>query len=171
MANSLYSTLTAEPGLVRYLDDIRKFPMLNAEEERALARRCRDPGDADAARRLVTSHLRLVAKIAMAYRGYGLPIGEIMSEGSVGLMRAVRRFDAERGYRLATYAIHWIRAAIQDYILRSWSLVKMATSANRRKLFYNLRRTKARISALDDDLQPGQAAQIASRLQVATPLG
>src|SRR5208337_3877355 len=136
-------------------------------EEQALARRCHDSGDCVAANKLVTSHLRLVAKIAMAYRGYGLPIAEIISEGALGLLRAVRRFDADRGFRLATYATFWIRAAIQDYILRSWSLVKVATTASQRRLFFNLRKTKARIAALDDDLRASQVVQIARRLGVS----
>lgn len=167
MANRMLPALAADPGLARYLADIRRFPILDAREEQALARRCHDSGDCVAANKLVTSHLRLVAKIAMAYRGYGLPIAEIISEGALGLLRAVRRFDADRGFRLATYATFWIRAAIQDYILRSWSLVKVATTASQRRLFFNLRKTKARIAALDDDLRASQVVQIARRLGVS----
>jgi RNA polymerase sigma-32 factor len=154
-------------GLPRYLDEIRKFPMLERNEEFTLAKDWREKGDRGAAHRLVTSHLRLVAKIAMGYRGYGLPIGEVVSEGNVGLMQAVKRFEPDKGFRLATYAMWWIKAAIQEYILRSWSLVKMGTTANQKKLFFNLRKAKGRISALDEgDLKPDQVAQIAIKLGV-----
>jgi RNA polymerase sigma-32 factor len=166
MAGTL-PVLANEGGLSRYLDEIRKFPMLEPTEEFTLAKSWRDAGDREAAHRLVTSHLRLVAKIAMGYRGYGLPIGEVVSEGNVGLMQAVKRFDPDKGFRLATYAMWWIKAAIQEYILRSWSLVKMGTTANQKKLFFNLRKAKGRISALDEgDLKPDQVAQIATRLGV-----
>ncbi len=159
--------LANEGGLSRYLDEIRRFPMLEPTEEYMLAKSWREHGDRDAAHKLVTSHLRLVAKIAMGYRGYGLPIGEVVSEGNVGMMQAVKRFDPERGFRLATYAMWWIKAAIQEYILRSWSLVKMGTTANQKKLFFNLRKAKGRISALDEgDLRPDQVKQIATRLGV-----
>jgi RNA polymerase sigma-32 factor len=141
--------LSGETGLTRYLEEIRRFPMLEPQEEFMLAKRWREHGDRDAAHRLVTSHLRLVAKIAMGYRGYGLPIAEVISEGNVGLMQAVKRFEPDKGFRLATYAMWWIKAAIQEYILRSWSLVKMGTTANQKKLFFNLRKAKSRISALD----------------------
>ena len=161
--------LANEGGLSRYLDEIRKFPMLEPTEEFTLAKSWRDGGDRDAAHRLVTSHLRLVAKIAMGYRGYGLPISEVVSEGNVGLMQAVKRFDPDKGFRLATYAMWWIKAAIQEYILRSWSLVKMGTTANQKKLFFNLRKAKGRISALDEgDLRPDQVQQIATSLGVPT---
>jgi len=159
--------LANEAGVTRYLSDIRKFAMLEPAEEHALAKRWRENSDLRAAHCLVTSHLRLVAKIAMGYRGYGLPIVEIVSEGNIGLMQAVKRFDPDRGFRLATYAMHWIRASIHDYILRSWSLVKVATTARQKKLFFNLRKVKARISALEEDLRPGQVEQIANRLGVA----
>jgi RNA polymerase sigma-32 factor len=153
--------------LSRYLAEIRTFPLLTKEEEESYARRWRQRGDRDAAYRLVTSHLRLVAKIAMRYRGYGLPISDIISEGNVGLMIAVKRFDPEKGFRLATYAMWWIRAAIQEYILRTWSLVKMGTSSAQRKLFFKLRRAKAEISALEDgDLRPEHTRTIAARLGV-----
>src|SRR5438105_2253140 len=159
--------LTAESGLARYLSEIRKFPMLEPQEEYMLAKRWREHGDRDAAHKLVTSHLRLVAKIAMGYRGYGLPISEVISEGNVGLMQAVKRFEPEKGFRLATYAMWWIKAAIQEYILRSWSLVKMGTTANQKKLFFNLRKAKSRISALEEgDLKPDQVKLIARRLGV-----
>ncbi|GJE01472.1 MULTISPECIES: RNA polymerase sigma factor RpoH [Methylobacterium] len=159
--------LANEGGLSRYLDEIRRFPMLEPTEEYMLAKSWREHGDRDAAHKLVTSHLRLVAKIAMGYRGYGLPIGEVVSEGNVGLMQAVKRFDPDKGFRLATYAMWWIKAAIQEYILRSWSLVKMGTTANQKKLFFNLRKAKGRISALDEgDLKPEQVKQIATRLGV-----
>ncbi len=166
MAGTL-PVLANEGGLSRYLDEIRKFPMLEPTEEFTLAKSWRDGGDREAAHRLVTSHLRLVAKIAMGYRGYGLPIAEVVSEGNVGLMQAVKRFDPDKGFRLATYAMWWIKAAIQEYILRSWSLVKMGTTANQKKLFFNLRKAKGRISALEEgDLRPEQVSQIATRLGV-----
>jgi RNA polymerase sigma-32 factor len=159
--------LQGEGGLSRYLSEIRKFPLLEPQEEYMLAKRWREHEDPDAARRLVTSHLRLVAKIAMGYRGYGLPISEIVSEGNVGLMQAVKRFEPDRGFRLATYAMWWIRAAIQEYILRSWSLVKMGTTAAQKKLFFNLRKVKSKINALEDgDLRPEQVAEIATKLAV-----
>jgi len=159
--------LTAESGLTRYLEEIRRFPMLEPQEEYMLAKRWREHGDRDAAHRLVTSHLRLVAKIAMGYRGYGLPIAEVISEGNVGLMQAVKRFEPEKGFRLATYAMWWIKASIQEYILRSWSLVKMGTTANQKKLFFNLRKAKSKISALEEgDLRPEQVKLIAKRLGV-----
>ena len=160
--------LSAENGLSRYLAEIRRFPMLQPEEEYMLAKRWREHGDRDAAQKLVTSHLRLVAKIAMGYRGYGLPIGEVISEGNVGLMQAVKRFEPEKGFRLATYAMWWISASIQEYILRSWSLVKMGTTANQKKLFFNLRKAKSQISALEEgDLRPDQVKIIATRLGVS----
>ena len=156
-----------EGNLSRYLQEIRKFPMLAPEEELALSRRWRDNEDQEAAHKLVTSHLRLVAKIAMGYRGYGLPVGELISEGNVGMMQAVKRFDPDRGFRLATYAMWWIRAAIQEYILHSWSLVKMGTTAAQKKLFFNLRRLKGQMQAIEDgDLQPEQVAKIARMLDV-----
>jgi len=159
--------LTAEGGLSRYLEEIRRFPMLEPQEEYMLAKSWREHGDRDAAHKLVTSHLRLVAKIAMGYRGYGLPISEVISEGNVGLMQAVKRFEPEKGFRLATYAMWWIKAAIQEYILRSWSLVKMGTTANQKKLFFNLRKAKSKISALEEgDLRPDQVKLIAKRLGV-----
>lgn len=158
---------SAESGLRRYLTEIRKYPLLGKDEEYMLAKRWREHEDPEAAHRLVTSHLRLSAKIALSYRGYGLPLGEVISEGNLGLMHAVKKFDPDKGFRLATYAIWWIRAAIQEYILRSWSLVKLGTSAVQKKLFFNLRRAKARISALSDgDLKPDQVKAIASRLGV-----
>jgi RNA polymerase sigma-32 factor len=166
MATAL-PVLANEGGLSRYLDEIRKFPMLEPSEEYTLAKRWREDGDREAAHKLVTSHLRLVAKIAMGYRGYGLPISEVVSEGNVGLMQAVKRFEPEKGFRLATYAMWWIKAAIQEYILRSWSLVKMGTTANQKKLFFNLRKAKGRISALDEgDLRPEQVKHIATQLGV-----
>ena len=159
--------LSGETGLTRYLEEIRRFPMLEPQEEFMLAKRWREHGDRDAAHRLVTSHLRLVAKIAMGYRGYGLPIAEVISEGNVGLMQAVKRFEPDKGFRLATYAMWWIKAAIQEYILRSWSLVKMGTTANQKKLFFNLRKAKSKISALDEgDMRPDQVKLIAKRLGV-----
>src|SRR5436853_7477776 len=159
--------LTAESGLTRYLEEIRRFPMLEPQEEYMLAKSWREHGDREAAHKLVTSHLRLVAKIAMGYRGYGLPIAELISEGNVGLMQAVKRFEPDKGFRLATYAMWWIKASIQEYILRSWSLVKMGTTANQKKLFFNLRKAKSRISALEEgDLRPDQVAIIAKRLGV-----
>ncbi len=159
--------VTAESGVTRYLEEIRRFPMLEPHEEYMLAKRWREPGDRDAAHRLVTSHLRLVAKIAMGYRGYGLPISEVISEGNVGLMQAIKRFEPDKGFRLATYATWWIKAAIQEYILRSWSLVKMGTTANQKKMFFNLRKAKSRISVLDEgDMRPDQVKIIARRLGV-----
>src|SRR6201994_901767 len=160
-------TLSLDAGLTHYLAEIRRFPMLLPEQEVAYAARWREHRDRDAAYHLVTSHLRLVAKIAMRYRGYGLPIAEIVSEGNLGLMQAVKRFDPDRGVRLATYAMWWIRATIQDYILRSWSLVKIAASASQKKLFFKLRRAKSTISALQDgDLRPEQVRIIAEPLRV-----
>jgi len=159
--------VTAEGGLSRYLEEIRRFPMLEPQQEYMLAKNWREHGDRDAAHKLVTSHLRLVAKIAMGYRGYGLPISEVISEGNVGLMQAVKRFEPEKGFRLATYAMWWIKASIQEYILRSWSLVKMGTTANQKKLFFNLRKAKSKISALNEgDLRPDQVKIIAKRLGV-----
>src|SRR5258705_10692176 len=159
--------LTAESGLVRYLEEIRRFPMLEPHDESMLAKRQREHDDHKAAHKLVTSHLRLVAKIAMGYRGYGMPISEVISEGNIGLMQAVKRFQPEKGFRLATYAIWWIKAAIQEYILRSWSVVKMGTTVNRKKLFFNLRKAKSTISALEEgDLRPDQVKLIAKRLGV-----
>jgi len=167
MASAALPILVSDGGLSRYLDEIRKFPMLEPQEEYMLAKRWREHGDRDAAHRLVTSHLRLVAKIAMGYRGYGLPIGEVVSEGNVGLMQAVKRFEPEKGFRLATYAMWWIRASIQEYILRSWSLVKMGTTANQKKLFFNLRKAKSQISAFEDgDLRPEHVKRIATKLGV-----
>ena len=168
MAYSTVATLPSlESSFALYLEEIRRFPMLEPQEEFMLAKRWREHEDRDAAHKLVTSHLRLVAKIAMGYRGYGLPITEVVSEGNVGLMQAVRRFEPERGFRLATYAIWWIKAAIQEYILRSWSLVKMGTTANQKKLFFNLRKAKSKISALEEgDLRPDQVKLIARRLGV-----
>ena len=167
MASSMAIPMATEGNLSRYLQDIRKFPMLSAEEELSLARRWRDSADEPAAHKLVTSHLRLVAKIAMGYRGYGLPIGEVISEGNVGLMQAVKKFEPERGFRLATYAMWWIRASIQEYILRSWSLVKMGTTGAQKKLFFNLRKAKSEISAFEEgDLRPEQVSHIATRLGV-----
>ncbi len=155
-------------GLSRYLDEIRKFPMLEPNEEYMLAKSWQEHGDSEAAHKLVTSHLRLVARIAMGYRGYGLPIGEVISEGNVGLMQAVKRFDPEKGFRLATYAMWWIRASIQEYILRSWSLVKMGTTAAQKKLFFNLRRAKSQLQALEEgDLKPEQVKAIATKLGVS----
>jgi RNA polymerase sigma-32 factor len=160
-------TLSGDVGLTRYPEQIRRFPMLEPQEEFMLAKRWREHGDRDAAHKLVTSHLRLVAKVAMSYRGYGLPIAEVISEGNVGLMLAVKRFEPDKGFRLTTYAMWWIRAAIQEYILRSWSLVKMGTTANQKKLFFNLRKTKSRISALNEgDMRPDQVKLIAKQLGV-----
>ena len=154
-------------GLARYMQEIRKYPMLEPCEEFMLAKRWQEHADQDAAEKLVTSHLRLVARIAMGYRGYGLPIGEVISEGNVGLMQAVKRFDPDKGFRLATYAMWWIRASIQEYILRSWSLVKMGTTAAQKKLFFNLRRAKSQLQALDEgDLRPDQVKKIAHRFGV-----
>jgi RNA polymerase sigma-32 factor len=162
-----YPILTTESGLARYLTEIKRFPMLEPQEEFVLAKRSREYGDRDAAHKLVTSHLRLVAKVALNYRGYGFPISEVISEGNVGLMQAVKRFEPDRGFRLATYAMWWIKATIQEYILRSWSLVRMGTTANQKKLFFNLRKAKSRISALEEgDLRPDQVKLIAKRLGV-----
>jgi RNA polymerase sigma-32 factor len=160
-------SVTAESGLTRYLEEIRRFPMLEPQEEYLLAKRWREHGDREAAQKLVTSHLRLVAKIAKGYGGYGLPIFEVISEGNVGLMQAINRFEPEKGFRLTTYAMWWIKASIQEYILRSWSLVKMATTANQRKLFFNLRKAKSKIAVLDEgDMRPDQVETIAKRLGV-----
>src|SRR3569832_142841 len=168
MATTSLAVMTPEGGLSRYLTEIRKFPMLTKDEEFMLAKRWVEHEDPQAAHKLVTSHLRLVAKIAMGYRGYGLPIGEVISEGNVGLMQAVKKFEPERGFRLATYAMRWSKASIQEYILRSWSLVKMGTTANQKRLFFNLRKVKGKIQALDDgDLKPDQIAEIATRLNVS----
>ena len=166
-ATQSLSVMSPDGGLSRYLTEIRKFPMLAKDEEFMLAKRWREHEDPNAAHRLVTSHLRLVAKIAMGYRGYGLPIGEVISEGNVGLMQAVKKFEPERGFRLATYAMWWIRASIQEYILRSWSLVKMGTTGAQKKLFFNLRKAKSEISAFEEgDLRPEQVSHIATRLGV-----
>ena len=159
--------ISSESNLSRYLQEIRKFPMLAAEEEYMLAKRWQEHEDSAAAHKLVTSHLRLVAKIAMGYRGYGLPLSELISEGNVGMMQAVKRFDPDRGFRLATYAMWWIRAAIQEYILHSWSLVKMGTTAAQKKLFFNLRRLKGQMQAIEDgDMSPEQVRSIATALDV-----
>ncbi len=159
--------ITPDGSLSRYLQEIRKFPMLEQEQEYMLAKAWREHGDADSAHQLVTSHLRLVAKIAMGYRGYGLPVGELIAEGNVGMMQAVKRFDPERGFRLATYAMWWIRASIQEYILRSWSLVKMGTTASQKKLFFNLRKVKGQIKAIEEgDLHPEHVTTIATKLGV-----
>src|ERR1700760_157866 len=167
MATASLAVMSPEGGLSRYLSDIRKFPMLGKEEEFMLAKRWREHQDFDPARQLVNSHLRLVAKIAMGYRGYGLPIEEVISEGNVGLMQAVKKFEPDKGFRLATYAMWWIRASIQEYILRSWSLVKMGTTAAQKKLFFNLRKAKSEISALEEgDLHPDHVQQIATKLGV-----
>jgi RNA polymerase sigma-32 factor len=166
-STALTLALSPEQGLQRYLSEIRKFPMLAKEEEFMLAKRWQEHGDTQAAHKLVTSHLRLVAKIAMGYRGYGLPIGEVISEGNVGLMQAVKKFDPDKGFRLATYAMWWIRASIQEYILRSWSLVKMGTTAAQKKLFFNLRRLKGEMAALEEgDLRPEHVKSIAHKLAV-----
>ncbi|WP_306029073.1 MULTISPECIES: RNA polymerase sigma factor RpoH [unclassified Stappia] len=168
MAQNIPMLSSGEGGLSRYLDEIRRFPMLEPQEEYMLAKRYKEHDDPRAAERLVTSHLRLVAKIAMGYRGYGLPISEVVSEGNVGLMQAVKRFEPDKGFRLATYAMWWIKAAIQEYILRSWSLVKMGTTANQKRLFFNLRRLKGKIQALDEgDLRPEHVTQIATKLGVS----
>ena len=160
-------TITPDSGLSRYLQEIQKFPMLEPEEEFMLAKRWREQDDTESAQKLVTSHLRLVAKIAMGYRGYGLPIGEVISEGNIGLMQAVKRFEPDRGFRLATYAMWWIRAAIQEYILRSWSLVKLGTTATQKRLFFNLRKVKSQIRAFEEgDLTPEHVQEIAERLGV-----
>jgi len=168
MATRTLPTVSGRGGLSRYLDEIRRFPMLERDEEYMLAKRWREHDDRDAAHRLVTSHLRLVARIAMGYRGYGLPIGEVISEGNVGLMQAVKRFEPEKGFRLATYAMWWIRASIQEYILRSWSLVKMGTTASQKKLFFNLRKIKGQLKALEEgDLHPDNVKKISTRLGVS----
>lgn len=170
MANALTTTgaaLTPEGGLSRYLSEIRKFPMLPKDEEFMLAKRLKEHGDRGAAQKLITSHLRLVAKIAMGYRGYGLPVGEVISEGNVGLMQAVKKFDVEKGFRLSTYAMWWIRASIQEYILRSWSLVKIGTTAAQKKLFFNLRKIKGQIDAMEEgDLKPEHVEHISTKLGV-----
>jgi RNA polymerase sigma-32 factor len=167
MAQSNLPILSLECGLSRYLQEIRKFPMLEPNEEFMLAKRYNEHEDPAAAQKLITSHLRLVAKIAMGYRGYGLPISEVISEGNVGLMHAVKRFEPDKGFRLATYAMWWIRAAIQEYVLRSWSLVKIGTTAAQKRLFFNLRKVKGQIAALDDgNLHPDQVKQIATTLHV-----
>jgi RNA polymerase sigma-32 factor len=167
MASKSLPSVSVHGGLTRYLEEIRQFPMLEPQEEFMLAKSWREHGDRDAAHKLVTSHLRLVARIAMGYRGYGLPIGEVVSEGNVGLMQAVKRFDPDKGFRLATYAMWWIRAAIQEYILRSWSLVKMGTTAAQKKLFFNLRKMKSQLKALEEgDLRPDQVKRIATQLGV-----
>ena len=159
--------LSGESGLSRYLSEIRKFPLLSPEDEYMFAKRWKEHSDPEAARRLVTSHLRLVAKIAMGYRGYGLPVAEIVSEGNVGLMQAVKRFDPDKGFRLATYAMWWIRAAIQEYVLRSWSMVKLGTTAAQKKLFFNLRKAKSHIGAIEEgDLTPAHTAKLADQLGV-----
>ena len=168
MARNLPTISGGDTGLTRYMEEIRRFPMLEPDQEYMLAKRYQEHDDRDAAHQLVTSHLRLVAKIAMGYRGYGLPVGEVISEGNVGLMQAVKKFDPEKGFRLATYAMWWIKAAIQEYVLRSWSLVKMGTTANQKRLFFNLRKAKSRIQAIDDgDLNPEQVAEIATQLGVS----
>ena len=167
MAQTNLPVLSSEGGLSRYLQEIRKFPMLEPDEEFMLAKRYKEHADPVAAQKLITSHLRLVAKIAMGYRGYGLPISEVISEGNVGLMHAVKRFEPDKGFRLATYAMWWIRAAIQEYVLRSWSLVKIGTTAAQKRLFFNLRKVKSQIAALDDGaLHPDQIKQIATTLNV-----
>ena len=159
--------VTAESGIDRHFKEIQRVPMLDRQEEYMLAKRWREAGDRDAAHRLITSHLRLVAKIARGYRGYGLPLADLISEGHVGLLQAVERFEPEKGFRFSTYAVWWIKAAIRQYILRSWSLVKMGTTASNSKLFFNLRKAKSRISALDEgDMRPDQVKLIAKRLGV-----
>ena len=164
---SVIGNLTPEGNLSRYLEQIKRFPMLSAEEEYTLAKNWKDKDNLEAAHKLVTSHLRLVAKIAMGYRGYGLPMGELIAEGNLGMMHAVKRFEPEKGFRLSTYAMWWIRASIQEYILRSWSLVKIGTTAAQKKLFFNLRRIKGEIKAIDDgDMAPEQVTEIAERLDV-----
>lgn len=166
-ANNLPSIPTPEGGLSRYLSEVRKYPMLEPQEEFMLAKAYQEHDDRQAVERLVTSHLRLVAKVAMGYRGYGLPIGEVVSEGNVGLMQAVKKFDPDKGFRLATYALWWIKASIQEYILRSWSLVKIGTTASQKRLFFNLRKVKGQIQAVEDgDLRPDQVTTIATRLSV-----
>ena len=164
---SLPAIASGEAGLQRYLQEIRNFPMLQPDEEYMLAKRWKEHGDSRAAEKLITSHLRLVAKIAMGYRGYGLPIGEVISEGNVGLMQAVKKFEPDKGFRLATYAMWWIKASIQEFVLRSWSLVKIGTTANQKKLFFNLRKVKSQIEALEEgDLRPDQVKLIATKLGV-----
>src|SRR5271156_366068 len=159
--------LSSDAGLSRYLSEIRKFPLLTPEDEFMFAKRLKEHGDPEAARRLITSHLRLVAKIAMGYRGYGLPVSEIVSEGNIGLMQAVKRFDPDKGFRLATYAMWWIRAAIQEYVLRSWSMVKLGTTAAQKKLFFNLRKAKSNIGAIEEgDLTPDHTTKLADQLGV-----
>jgi len=166
--NNLPTVASGQDGLQKYLAEVRKFPMLEPGQEYMLAKRWREHNDRKAAHELVTSHLRLVAKIAMGYRGYGLPIGEVVSEGNVGLMQAVKKFDPEKGFRLATYAMWWIRASIQEYVLRSWSLVKLGTTASQKKLFFNLRRIKGQINAYEDgDLRPEKVKEIADQLNVS----
>ena len=166
-ARSMFPAISPDGNLSRYLDQIRAFPMLEPNEEYMLAKAWKEKGDVAAAHRLVTSHLRLVAKIAMGYRGYGLPVADLISEGNLGMMHAVKKFEPEKGFRLATYAMWWIKAAIQEYILRSWSLVKIGTTAGQKKLFFNLRRIKGQIQAIDDsDLKPEQVTQIATQLNV-----
>ena len=168
MANSLPTISASGTGLQRYMEEIRKFPMLEPNQEYMLAKRYAEHDDTQAAHKLVTSHLRLVAKIAMGYRGYGLPIGEVISEGNVGLMQAVKKFDPEKGFRLATYAMWWIKAAIQEYVLRSWSLVKMGTTANQKRLFFNLRKIKGKLKALEDgELKQENVEKIAATLGVS----
>ena len=168
MANTIPTVSASSNGLQRYMDEVRKFPMLQPDEEYMLAKRYAEHDDTDAAHKLVTSHLRLVAKIAMGYRGYGLPMGEVISEGNVGLMQAVKKFDAEKGFRLATYAMWWIKASIQEYVLRSWSLVKMGTTANQKRLFFNLRKLKGKMKALEDgDLRQDHTEKIAKTLGVS----
>jgi RNA polymerase sigma-32 factor len=168
MATQTLPTIASESNLSRYLQEIRKFPMLEPEQEYMLAKRWREHADSDAAHQLVTSHLRLVAKIAMGYRGYGLPVSELISEGNVGMMQAVKRFEPDRGFRLATYAMWWIRAAIQEYILHSWSLVKMGTTAAQKKLFFNLRKLKGQLQAIEEgDLSPENVKKIATELSVS----
>ncbi|MEE9375070.1 MAG: RNA polymerase factor sigma-32, partial [Rhizobiaceae bacterium] len=168
MANTLPTISASGNGMQRYMEEIRKFPMLQPQEEYMLGKRYAEHDDTDAAHKLVTSHLRLVAKIAMGYRGYGLPIGEVISEGNVGLMQAVKKFDPERGFRLATYAMWWIKASIQEYVLRSWSLVKMGTTANQKRLFFNLRKLKGKLNALEGgDLKQENVEKIAKTLGVS----
>ena len=167
MTTNLPTVTTGQGGLQKYLVEVRKFPMLEPQEEYMLAKCWREHNDRNAAHKLVTSHLRLVAKIAMGYRGYGLPIGEVVSEGNVGLMQAVKKFDPEKGFRLATYAMWWIKASIQEYVLRSWSLVKLGTTSSQKKLFFNLRKVKSQLNAYEDgDLKPEQVSEIAERLGV-----
>ncbi|MCU0818820.1 MAG: RNA polymerase sigma factor RpoH [Beijerinckiaceae bacterium] len=167
MSNVALPVLSGEGGLSRYITEVRRFPVLKPDEEFMLAKRYQEHEDPRAAHRLVTSHLRLVVKVAMSYRGYGLPMGDVVSEGNIGLMQAVKRFDPDKGFRLSTYAIWWIKASIQEYILRSWSLVKMGTTANQKKLFFNLRKAKSKLSALGEgDLRPDQVKLIATRLGV-----